>query len=274
MNNFFYACWQINYGALGGMLIFVAIYLRYNHPLKQSRLIFFCMALSLLVICLFSPLSILSERYLFSAHMMVHVILLLCTGPLLVASLQKQMNPEPGIICRLSQFLSRKPFYAWIAGVGIMWLWHQPSLFNHSMMEVHSRSNGVMTIHLLETGSLVVAGMLFSWPLISPIPSSRLSALNGVVYLFTACIGCSVLGLLITFAPTGTYRHFLAMSDSYQINTLILNRWGLTQAADQQMAGLIMWVPCCFLYVLYSLLLLGRWYKEKDRGQKYILPNY
>jgi cytochrome c oxidase assembly factor CtaG len=86
------------------------------------------------------------------------------------------------------------------------------------------------------------------------------------VYLFTACLGCSLLGLLISFAPVNTYHHFLSMHDAFGINNIILNNWKLTARIDQQSAGLIMWVPCCLIYVSGAMYLLVQWFHSKEEN--------
>lgn len=67
------------------------------------------------------------------------------------------------------------------------------------------------------------------------------------------------------------YHHFLSMNDAYQLNNIILNQWKINKTTDQQAAGLIMWVPCCLLYVVYALYLLEKWFNEKDA--EYVLHN-
>ncbi|MGZ3922856.1 MAG: cytochrome c oxidase assembly protein [Flavisolibacter sp.] len=212
----------------------------------------------ILAICLSSPLRLLSTQYLFSAHMVVHVILLLCIGPLLISSISPGVKQLP----MLFKFLKRQPVVGWIACVGVMWFWHIPALFNSAMSSMHQKSFDFPG--LFEAISLILAGILFSAPIIHPNKEYRIDALPGVVYLFTACIGCSLLGLLITFAPAGTYRHFLSMNDGYGLNKIILNNWHITQSTDQQAAGLIMWVPCCLIYVTGAMNLLVHWFKQKE----------
>jgi putative membrane protein len=214
-------------------------------------------AFLLLVISLFSPLHVLSADYLFSAHMTVHVILLLCVGPLLV-----RLSPTVKPLSHLFGFIKCHPMAGWLTGIGMMWFWHLPVVFNSAMSTMNSR--GFDLIALVEELSLIVAGMLFSAPIIHKSERYRIDPLSGVVYLFTACIGCSVLGLLITFAPTGTYHHFLSIPDQYGLNRLISHDCGITESMDQQAAGLIMWVPCCLIYVTGSMYLLVHWFKQKD----------
>lgn len=213
--------------------------------------------LLLLVLCFASPLHVLSAHYLFSAHMVVHVILLLGVGPLLVVNISEKQRG----LNRLFIFLKNHPAIGWLAGVGAMWLWHIPVLFNSTMASMHQSSFSFVSV--VESISLVAAGILFSTHVIHPDKAYRVDALSGVVYLFTACIGCSLLGLLITFAPAGTYHHFLSAHDAYGLNKLILQN-GITQATDQQAAGLIMWVPCCLVYVSGAMYLLAHWFKQKE----------
>jgi putative membrane protein len=221
----------------------------------NKKLIIFTFAL--LILCLFSPLHVLSSQYLFSAHMMIHVILLLFIGPSMVISLPPDSkNFEP-----VFSFLERHPVAAWLAGIGIMWFWHIPAIFNSAMSSMHRQNFNLLPV--VELLSLIFAGILFSAPVVHPNKHYRVDPLSGVAYLFTACIGCSLLGLLITFAPVDTYHHFLSMHDKYDLNKTILQN-GITQAIDQQAAGLIMWVPCCFIYVTAAMYLLVRWFNHKE----------
>jgi len=214
-------------------------------------------ALILVVLCFFSPLGVLSMNYLFSAHMIVHVILLLCVGPLLVMSLPANKKQLKGFFV----FLKNYPAFGWLAGIGTMWFWHLPVVFNSAMTSMHQSNFNFFPI--VESLSLVAAGILFSAPVVHPNKEYRIDALSGVVYLFTACVGCSLLGLLITFAPVGMYHHFLSMHDEYGLNQIILKS-GITQSTDQQAAGLIMWVPCCLIYVTGAMYLLVQWFKQKE----------
>jgi cytochrome c oxidase assembly factor CtaG len=190
--------------------------------------------------------------------MMVHVLLLLFIGPMLIANLPANTKQFQ----QLYSFLKHYPVTGWLTGVGIMWFWHIPIVFNSAMGQMHH--SGFNVISIIEGLSLVFAGMLFSAPIIHSNKQFRIDSLSGVVYLFTACIGCSLLGLLITFAPAGTYQHFLSMHDQFGFNKLIIQNWGITRSADQQAAGLMMWVPCCLVYVTGAMYLLVQWFKQKE----------
>jgi putative membrane protein len=250
--------WSFDTTSAVTMVLFLLVYIflaDFKRGLKYSILF-----IALSVICLFSPLHLMSAQYLFSAHMTVHVLILLVLGPLVVLGMKKDnLN-----LSLLFKFLQHNSFIAWLSGVGIMWFWHLPVIFNSSMALGHMQHFQVETI--VESLSLLSAGILFSAPIIHPNKTYRIGSFTGVLYLFTACVSCSVLGLLITFSPVGTYHHFLSMHDPFGYNQLITRQWGFTQAIDQQAAGLIMWVPCCFIYVTGAMYLLMKGLNEKEQN--------
>jgi len=247
--------WNFN---LSSLLLFVIIAVVVIVTKSFTNKKIFATSFILLIICLFSPLQILSSHYLFSAHMIIHVLLLLCIGPLLIMGLPANTKQ----FRELFIFLKHHPIAGWLIAVGMMWFWHIPVVFNSVMTSMHH--SGLNFISIIEALGLICAGILFSAPIVHSNKEYRIDSLSGVVYLFTACIGCSLLGLLITFAPAGTYHHFLSMHDPYGLNKIIVEDWGMTQSIDQQAAGLIMWVPCCLIYVTGAMYLLVHWFKQKE----------
>jgi cytochrome c oxidase assembly factor CtaG len=222
----------------------------------RYRLNNFCFWIAILIFFITecSPLDYLGMHYYFSVHMIGHVVILLICGPLLVMSIPHR--PSLFVLNTLTQvsgYLASHAWLAWFAGVGIMWFWHIPPVFDFSFAAMNS-SFGFFP--LLHAGSMLIGGILFSWPLFGPFRDKRIHPLAGVVYLFTACISCSLLGLLITFAPAGTYHHYVDM-------TIMGNPWNISRQQDQEAAGLIMWVPCCFVYLGGCIFLLLRWFSER-----------
>lgn len=232
---------------------------------KQS--LYFFAGILLIFLCEASPLHFLGENYLFSAHMLVHVLILLVAAPLLVAGIPAENRLKRRFL-NLSATLFKYPYLAWLIGVGIMWFWHIPYVFNQMfsmqpMGEAHSMS-GFMYVHLL---SLLIAGVIFCWPIINPYQEFRMAAPKGVLYLSSACVFCTILGLMITFSSVGLYSHYINGMDSYGYLSTIRNGWKITPEVDQQMAGLIMWVPCCILYLSASMLLLINWFNAGSRRE-------
>lgn len=229
-----------------------AVRLRFK---KQS--LYFLAGMVLLVTAMASPLHFLGEHYLFSAQMVSHILIVLLAAPLLVAGIPAENQFKRGLLL-WSKKMEQIPVVNWLTGVGIMWFWHIPFIFNH-----FSGMGFFMTAHML---SLLVAGMIFCWPVISPYVQYRLTPPAGVLYLSTACAGCSLLGLLITFAPPGIFTHYQNLTDMYGYLPLVRNGWNISAAADQQMAGLIMWVPGCFIYLSAAMILLIKWFNTGFSG--------
>ena len=118
--------------------------------------------------------------------------------------------------------------------------------------------------------SLVVAGFAFWWPIYAPCERYRLDPLRGIAYLFSACLGCTLLGIYITFAPLSVCPVFASPVDRIGILNALYDA-GLTPGIDQQLGGLMMWVPPCLLYIGAIISLLCRWYSVTE-PESHFLP--
>lgn len=212
-------------------------------------------ALVVFLFALLSPLATLSDGYLFSAHMTQHILLQLVVPPLLLLSLPP--FPRPASFrqgrWRWVDRLLGSAVLAWFLGLGAMWVWHERTLSTASIT--------MPWVHALEVVSLVVLGSMFWWPIVGPWPEHHVNPLLGVVYLFSACTGCTILGILITFAPVGVCPVYLHPADPLGILPMVRNTWGFTPAKDQQLGGLLMWVPACMVYLSGVMGMLARWYR-------------
>jgi putative membrane protein len=255
------------HAGLTSIVLLTILWLLYAYAIRfkpNRKIIYFILGLVVVILTSFSPLHVVGAQYLFSVHMICHVLLLLIAAPLFVWSIPAD-NRFEHTLRNWAEKSMRYPLVPWLFGVGMMWLWHLPFIFNglFTMSSSHSHAthhDGIwMQVHLF---SLLLAGILFCWPLIHPYAAYRLSPLKSILYLSSACVFCSLLGLLITFAPLGIYLPYLHVHDSYGYLSLIRNRYGISVAVDQQMAGLIMWVPCCFIYLSASMIILVKWLSE------------
>ena len=154
------------------------------------------------------------------------------------------------------------PHFGWrvmfaIAGVGAMIVWHVPVLFNAALA-----SEG---IHILQHLSFLVTGVIFWWPVLTPADDRSMAPLATISYLFGACLTCSLLGAALTFAHPGLYPAYLNPEDNLGILPLLRNQWGLDPKHDQQLGGLLMWVPGCFVYLTAILATVARWYEEEPK---------
>lgn len=213
----------------------------------RRRFGWFLAAMATLLLTLLSPLNTLADGYLFSAHMTQHIVLLLIVPGMLMLSLPEQLS-----LARGPRFLST-PFIGWLAGVGAMWFWHAPTLCNAA---VSSRP-----IHVLQTGSLLVLGSLFWRQILAPRDSERLSPPAAVLYLFSACVTCSILGIIITFSPvTVCSIYTVPPADALGLLPTIRDHWNISPERDQQIGGLLMWVPMCLIYLAAIFAQIARWF--------------
>ncbi|MEZ4547000.1 MAG: cytochrome c oxidase assembly protein [Thermodesulfobacteriota bacterium] len=97
-------------------------------------------------------------------------------------------------------------------------------------------------------------------------PEADASPLDNV--LASACLGCTVLGILLTFAGAGMYPVYLNPADSAGILPYLRNDLCITPGVDQQIAGLTMWVPGCLIYLTASMITLAQWYRSPEADEE------
>ncbi len=255
--NLFFSYWNFNTTAfIIALLLSVFHFATNGYKLNKKSYLYFG-GIFLFILATFSPLAFLAQ-YLFSAHMIKHIIILLIIPPMLLSStdnkfLNKVINISP--IRKIGDKLFY-PITAWLLGVGSMWLWHIPKLY-----KLMQQSQLLQTFQMI---SLLILGLIFIWPVFTPTKYKKLQALQASLYLFTACVGCTILGIFITFAPANMYAQFLYGSNTAVLN-LIHSKWGITSEIDQQMGGLIMWIPACFVYLTNVMISLIKWYSKADK---------
>jgi cytochrome c oxidase assembly factor CtaG len=109
-------------------------------------------------------------------------------------------------------------------------------------------------VHTLQHLSFLLSALLFWWALIH----GRRGLMGygaAVLYMFTTSIHSGVLGALITFSSSVWYPAYAATTSS----------WGLTPLEDQQLGGLIMWIPAGLVYIFAGLALFAGWLRESER---------
>lgn len=251
-----------------GLLVAVGLYARGIRQLwgragvgtgvRRWQVAAFGGGLAALVVALVSPLEAVAGA-LFSAHMVQHLILILGAAPLLILGtplfvwlwgLPARWRKAIGRGWRGSRVLRplwdvlSHPLVVWTLYAATMWLWHAPPLFEAAL---HSDF-----LHELEHMSFLGASMLFCWVLINPMGRRRLTRGTGILYLFTTSVHGSLLGVLITFAPHPWYEHYVEATQA----------WGLSPLQDQQLAGVIMWIPVGMVYAGLAALLFVLWMKD------------
>ena len=211
-----------------------------------------------LVVALVSPLHPLGA-VLFSAHMAQHEILMLVAAPLLV--LGKPLLPFlwglPPLWRRRvggwGKTLGRQkgwqmlttPLVAWAVHAGVLWGWHVPSLFQATLANE--------LIHTAQHLSFLLSALLFWWALLQNAPGI-MGYGAAVLYVFTTSIHSGALGALLTFSSTLWYPAYARTTAA----------WGLSPLEDQQLGGLIMWIPAGSVYVIAGLMLFAGWLRQAD----------
>lgn len=205
-----------------------------------------------LAAALATPLDALGTR-LFSAHMVQHELLMVVAAPLLVLgrplaawtwALAPRHRRWLGPATRWRWFAApwqwlTNPVSAWALHAMALWAWHVPSWFDAAL---HRES-----IHILQHASFLVTALLFWWTVLGGDPRSRRGGL-ALASLLTTMIHTGALGALLTFAPTPWYPAYAGAGGAF----------GLSPVEDQQLGGLIMWVPGSFAYLLAGLALAAR----------------
>jgi cytochrome c oxidase assembly factor CtaG len=211
-----------------------------------------------LTLALVSPLHWLGE-HLFTFHMIEHEIVMAISAPLLVMSrpvgpflwsLPRRIRIAVGRFFRLPavtavwRWLSSGGNATLLHGVAI-WAWHAPLLFDAAVVNV--------TMHRLQHLSFLLTAILFWW---SVFRSSESGV--GAWHLFVTMLHTSVLGALMALAPRVLYT----------AQTATALEWGLTPLEDQQLAGLIMWVPAGTIYAGAALALTAMWVRQSGNTRE------
>jgi putative membrane protein len=243
-----------------GAILVVGLYLyaigplRKRHhfePARKGQIFAFLLGASLMFLALVSPLDELGDSYLFSAHMVQHLILTMVGPPLLLIG-----TPEWFIrpivrnkaLFAIARFLTY-PAIAFVLFNTDFFIWHAPALYNATLEN--------QNIHIFEHLTFIIFGLLNWWPIFSPSKNlPRLSIGGQILYLFLSGMPVVLLGAGLTFASP-LYGPYIAAP----------RVWSISAATDQQLGGLIMWVPGNIIIIIIMSALFLRWMQKKEKEQ-------
>jgi putative membrane protein len=212
--------------------------------LRASNATAFGAGLLLLFLSLNGPLHDLSDDYLFSAHMVQHLLLTLAIPPLLLVGTPGWML-RPALRFRAVAAIARfatKPIACFTIFNLVIVAWHLPPLYNLAMAN-HN-------IHIAEHLMFLVGAVLMWWPFLSPLPElPRLSYPGQMLYSFLLSIPMSVVAVSITMSDHVLYPAYAAAPRVIAITPL----------EDQLMGGLIMWVPGGLIFVIIMTVVFFKW---------------
>jgi putative membrane protein len=261
-----WAAWNLDPLLLLGLGLAVWAYLggRARGPLPDAdalRARCFGGALAAIGIALVSPLDA-AAGALASAHMVQHVLLLLVAAPLLALSAPSGRllrGSPPGLrraagrlrgrlrLTRTNLRPLRHPATAWLLHTATIWFWHAAVPYDAALRS--------QPLHALEHATFLGTAVLFWRVVIGPRNPERVPNGLGVLLVFTMAMQSVLLSVLLTFARAPWYTGYTATTAP----------WGLTPLADQQLAGVIMWVPAGGVYLAVALALMVAWVRATER---------
>lgn len=221
------------------------------------NLYFFLAGWLVLATALVTPLHEGGERS-FAAHMLEHELLMLAAAPLLVLSrplgIALWAFPHGWRLGLARMGDGIGPLWRWLTAPVIatllqavaLWLWHAPSLFDLAL--AHDGWHVVQHLCFLATA------LLFWWAVLHGRGERRVGVAVGCLF-FTATIS-GALGALMALSASPWYAGYAASG---------LDAFGLTPAEDQQLAGVLMWVPGGLVHAGAGLALLARWLRHESR---------
>jgi len=221
--------------------------------------------LAAVALALLTPLDAVADA-LFTAHMGQHLVLLLVAAPLLAAGV-----PALALLWALPEGARRRAGRAWAARpalrgalallvapgiaitlhVGSVLFWHMPAPYDWALRRP--------AVHALEHATLLGAAALFWWPVVRPAAghaARRFGDGARLLYVTAAGVPMGLLGAALTFAVRPWYAGHYGTTAA----------WGLTPLEDQQLAGVVMWVPAGLVYLGVASALFVRWLREADHG--------
>jgi len=190
------------------------------------------------------PLHDLSDYYLFSAHMVQHLLLSLAVPPLLLVGTPGWLL-RPLLANRAIGSVARAitaPIRCFIIFNVVIAAWHLPPLYNTAM--------AYHPVHIVQHLTFMAASVLMWWPFLSPLPElPRLAYPGQMLYCFLMVIPMSIVAIYIAMAD-----HVL-----YPAYSIAPRMWGITPLSDQQIGGLIMWVPGGLLFYVVMTFVFFKW---------------
>ncbi len=236
---------------------------RRRHP--AWRPLSFYAALAIILVALVSPLDHLADE-LFLTHMVQHLLLVAVAPPLLLlgAPMIPVLRGIPrGIrralvipalkspLVRVPLRIAALPLVAWPLYVTALLAWHIPGAFDLALRSAPA--------HLFEHATFLGASMVWWWNVVDPVPlKPNLSYLARVPYIFFTTVPVFVLGAFLAFAPSAWYGFYSDFTSDY----------GLTPLEDQQLGGIIMWIPGSMILMTALLTVLIFVVRTEERQQR------
>jgi putative membrane protein len=201
--------------------------------------VFFYGALLIMFLSLNGWLHDLSDSYLFSAHMVQHLMLALVVAPFMImgtpGELLRPLLGLPGVMA-VARWITA-PSRCFAIFTIVVAGWHLPPLYNYALLH--------HPVHIVQHLMFLAASVLMWWPVLSPLPElPRLSYPGQMLYLFLLSIPMAIVSVYISYSDSVLYPLYASAP----------RVWGISPMNDQMIGGLIMWIPGgLFFYTIISI---------------------
>ena len=223
--------------------------------IRRSEALTFALGWIALAASLLSPIDDWADRS-FAVHMVQHELLMVVAAPLIVLGRPLEtwtwaVSPrarrwlaaaiKSPVLKPLGRLVTL-PLGAWIVHAIALWLWHLPVLFRAALLDP--------SVHILQHSCFFGSALAYWW---SVFGRGRQPKGSSLASLFTTMLHTSALGALLTFSSSAWYA-----GDAPRA-------FGLSALEDQQLGGLIMWVPGGMSYLIAGLFLVRQWLSPRRR---------
>jgi putative membrane protein len=253
-DGFDWTAWHADPTVVGGLIVLGAVYgaatlwrrrLDPRARVEPARIVSFAGALGVLLGALTGPIHDLSDYYLFSAHMVQHMLLVFAMPPLLLHGTPGWMvRPllRDARLLRVGRVLTR-PGGAFATFNVVLVAWHLPPLYNLAM-EQHP-------VHIVEHLMIMAASVVLWWPMLSPLDEMpRAPYPVQMLYLFVVGLPMVMVAIFISMADSLLYPYYAASPRVWE---------QLSPRADQHLGGLIMWIPGGMIFLAALSVVFFRW---------------
>jgi putative membrane protein len=198
------------------------------------------------------PVHDLSDRYLFSAHMLQHLVLTLVIPPLLLAATPAWMIDallRPSWLARLARVLTRPLPALTVYAVALIG-WHLPAAYGLAL--------AVHAWHIVQHLTLMAAATIAWWPVLGrSLVAPRLPYAAQILYLFAFGLPMTMVAAMITGAERLLYPFYAAAPPLVSWSPLV----------DQRLGGVLMWVPAGIVPLVAFTIVFFRWAAAESEGE-------
>lgn len=222
---------------------------------SRTRLVLFGSGVAVGFLALLSPIDTGGDDYLFSLHMVQHLLLMMVAPPLCllgIAGLNIHLAGRARRLRRAAAFLVQ-PWSATLLFSGVLLVWHIPALYDATLT--------TEPIHVVEHLSFIAVGVAFWWPIVDPMRGTDtgrwVSPFAKIAMLVASGIPPTVLGLIFTVAPHPFYDFYVRAP----------RLWNLSPVVDQQLAGVVMFGAGNLIYFAAVVAVFWRVFTDPARDE-------